>query len=238
MWPVRPIMTILFGLGWHISVFLTLTSYFRCMFTDPGGVPLELSKGETQEKEKWCNKCDKFKPARTHHCSICRTCVLKMDHHCPWVNNCVGFRNYKFFCLFLMYVTVVALWFVAAAIPYIWASHFRISSPTDLQLLVLFIVCLTFGLALTCFASAHFNYALKNLTTLESFSKGLNPYDLGYRGNWSQVFGNSPVFWFLPVRTSNGDGINYPTLPNNTQNTTTPVEAEVIDVDNDNSLLN
>ena len=34
-----------------------------------------------------CRKCKVFKPPRAHHCSICQRCVLKMDHHCPWVRR-------------------------------------------------------------------------------------------------------------------------------------------------------
>ncbi|KAJ6972601.1 protein S-acyltransferase 12 isoform X1 [Populus alba x Populus x berolinensis] len=72
------------------------------------------------DRRAFCNHCQNGKPPRCHHCSVCRPsfltfkclvfsmfsvsqrCVLKMDHHCVWVVNCVGARNYKFFLLFLV----------------------------------------------------------------------------------------------------------------------------------------
>ncbi|XP_029609162.1 palmitoyltransferase ZDHHC16A isoform X2 [Salmo trutta] len=53
-----------------------------------------------------CKKCIIPKPARTHHCAICNTCILKMDHHCPWLNNCVGHFNQRYFFCFCVSMTL------------------------------------------------------------------------------------------------------------------------------------
>ncbi|XP_045516787.1 palmitoyltransferase ZDHHC2-like isoform X7 [Pieris brassicae] len=67
---------------------------------------------------RYCNRCVLVKPDRAHHCSICARCVLKMDHHCPWVNNCVCFHNYKFFMLFLGYALLYCIFIMSTCLPY------------------------------------------------------------------------------------------------------------------------
>ena len=60
---------------------------------------------------KNCEKCEDgetWKPARAHHCSECGFCVFKMDHHCPWINNCVGQKNMKYFLQFVFYIMLAS----------------------------------------------------------------------------------------------------------------------------------
>lgn len=42
------------------------------------------------------------KPPRSRHCEVCKSCVMVYDHHCPWINNCVGAKNYIWFYLFIV----------------------------------------------------------------------------------------------------------------------------------------
>lgn len=68
---------------------------------------------------RYCKKCNHVKPDRTHHCSNCEVCILKMDHHCPWINNCVGYTNQKQFILALFYGCCYCLFFLGTLAEYL-----------------------------------------------------------------------------------------------------------------------
>merc|ERR1712151_586434 len=110
----------------------------RCILAHPGAVPDKtedssweymdadgqhnakapaLAEMKKNGERRYCKWCAKYKPDRTHHCRVCRTCVLKMDHHCPWIYNCVGFRNHKYFFLLLLYSAIACNWITFTMIP-------------------------------------------------------------------------------------------------------------------------
>jgi len=36
---------------------------------------------DCEDLKRKCHSCMIYKPDRTHHCSVCNQCVLRMDHH-------------------------------------------------------------------------------------------------------------------------------------------------------------
>ena len=58
---------------------------------------------KTSWERRYCKWCLKYKPERCHYCRVCNLCFLRMDHHCPWVYDCIGFGNHKYFVLLLIY---------------------------------------------------------------------------------------------------------------------------------------
>ncbi|KAI8615651.1 DHHC palmitoyltransferase-domain-containing protein [Chytriomyces sp. MP71] len=58
---------------------------------------------------KLCKTCLLDKPARSKHCSLCKHCIAKADHHCAWLNTCVGHANYPHFLRFLAATQLLCL---------------------------------------------------------------------------------------------------------------------------------
>ncbi|XP_048772948.1 palmitoyltransferase ZDHHC15B-like isoform X5 [Ostrea edulis] len=169
---------------------------------------------------RYCEKCACIKPDRCHHCSVCGQCVLKMDHHCPWVNNCVGFSNYKFFVLFLGYGLLYCFYISITSLQYFisfWKSGIS-KDMSHFHVLFLFFVAVMFGISLISLFGYHCYLTTRNRSTLESFRAPIfqsgpdkNGFSLGKFNNFTEVFGVDRKLWFLPVFTSAGDGISYPT---------------------------
>ncbi|KAI1854758.1 hypothetical protein JX266_000876 [Neoarthrinium moseri] len=102
-----------------------LTSYFYAtsMVFDPGFVPKlngiaeqkavidELLSMWKFDESNFCVSCMIRTPLRSKHCKRCQRCVAKHDHHCPWINNCVGINNHRHFFFFLIGLTLGILSF-------------------------------------------------------------------------------------------------------------------------------
>jgi len=123
--PTTPLGLLLWGMSVYISV-NTVANFYWGATTDPGqppasehrgggGAPAEKSgdagkAAQEAEQEARCDICDAAKPPDTHHCRRCKRCVYRMDHHCVFLNTCVGAGNHRYFLLFLFWVTLATLY--------------------------------------------------------------------------------------------------------------------------------
>ena len=71
-----------------------------------------------------CKSCYSVRPHITHHCKKCHRCVLVQDHHCPWIGNCIGAFNRKFFILYNFYAVICVVYSLLIFAYFVLHKHF------------------------------------------------------------------------------------------------------------------
>lgn len=116
---------------WTVSVLLTY-NFYKAWKMDPGYIKadrtekikgiLELAENQNLHLHQFCTTCLIRRPIRSKHCSVCNKCVAKFDHHCPWVDNCVGAGTHKYFVSYLFFLFQLIIWCLYGCICY-WKAR-------------------------------------------------------------------------------------------------------------------
>ncbi|CAG9795361.1 unnamed protein product [Diatraea saccharalis] len=208
----------------------TLYYFLQSLLEGPGFVPVGWKPENEGDIEylQFCTICNSYKAPRSHHCKKCGHCILKMDHHCPWINCCVGQANHCYFTTFLICAVIgcsIASVELSICMYYaITRTRFspggaRLLMPLGTLLLTLLAIGMAVGVVLAVGALLYFQVSgiLRNRTTIEEWivekaaarrvEQGLPPfvfpYDMGWRQNLQAVLRPSHTMYW-PVRPDCG----------------------------------
>ncbi|XP_071791185.1 palmitoyltransferase ZDHHC22-like [Asterias amurensis] len=212
------------NLGWMrfqwwffvVAYFNMMLNYLICLSKKSRYTSTEGIVTEEASSKGWgyCVPCQQYSPPRTHHCSVCKHCILKRDQHCFFLGACIGHFNQRYFLVFLFYASISALHAAVCFFTYLnqyfatflsldfYCYFFPIATtkwvlgytPSHLfGILALFYMCLMLGFGCIGFFTFHFQRALHCQTSYE-FSHRVTTYSRGPQRNLQEIFGS---YWWL-----------------------------------------
>uniref|UniRef100_A0A672J3A0 Palmitoyltransferase n=1 Tax=Salarias fasciatus TaxID=181472 RepID=A0A672J3A0_SALFA len=157
-----------------LLVLLSVLFYFTVSLMDPGFVLTDsaLVSESPSPQMRRCGFCLLQQPMRARHCRTCRRCVRRFDHHCPWLENCVGERNHRWFVVYLLVQLLALLWALHIALSGFsagaaWEPWLRANG----VLLAALAVVAVFSLVVALLLASHLYLVSINCTTWEFMSR-------------------------------------------------------------------
>lgn len=131
---------------------------------------------ESLVASKWCETCQTYRPPRTSHCRLCDVCTEQTDHHCSFLNNCIGRRNYPSFAAFLLSACTAAAFVIGISIAHLVLRGTQIggtefwTSWRTIGTLIVLIVTFAAALPLMALTGYHAYLIWHGRTTIETVS--------------------------------------------------------------------